>query len=80
MLKEYRKKTTIKAEQFDGSDEMIDKYNLRSYGSDTWVLPTDYNFVPIVKGVYIITDEDGFHDVCYPDIFRRTYEEVKDDE
>lgn len=28
MLREYRKKTTIKAEQFDGSDEMVKKYNL----------------------------------------------------
>lgn len=25
MLHEYRKKTTIKAEQFDGSDEMAEK-------------------------------------------------------
>ena len=28
MLHEYRKKTTIKAEQFDGSNEMVRKYNL----------------------------------------------------
>lgn len=76
MLKEYRKKTTIKAEQFDGSKGMVEKYKLHSYGPETWVLPTDYNFIPIVKGTYIITDEDGFHEVCYPDTFRQTYEEV----
>lgn len=74
MMHEYRNKTTIKAEQFDGSDEMIEKYRLHSYGPETYVLPMDYNFIPIVKGVYIVTDEDGFHEVCYPDVFRRTYE------
>lgn len=80
MLHEYRKKTTIKAEQFDGTDEMIEKYRLHSYGPETWVLPMDYNFIPIVKGVYIVTDEDGFHEVCYPDVFHRTYEEMSEDE
>lgn len=74
MMHEYRNKTTIKAEQFDGSDEMIEKYRLHSYGPETYVLPMDYNFIPIVKGVYIVTDEDGFREVCYPDVFRRTYE------
>jgi len=29
MLKEYRKISTIKAEQFDGSDEMIEKYQIK---------------------------------------------------
>lgn len=28
MLKEYRKTATIKAEQFDGSKEMIEKYSI----------------------------------------------------
>lgn len=74
MIHKYRKTALIEAEQFDGSDEMIEKYRLHSYGPKTWVLPTDYNFIPIVKGTYIITDEDGFHEVCYPDVFRRTYE------
>ena len=32
MLHEYRKKTTIKAEQFDGSDEMMKKYGLKKFG------------------------------------------------
>lgn len=30
MLHEYRKKTTIKAEQFDGSDEMMIKYSIQA--------------------------------------------------
>lgn len=29
MLKEFRKTATIKAEQFDGSQKMIDKYDIR---------------------------------------------------
>ena len=74
MIHKYRKTALIEAEQFDGSEEMIEKYRLHSYGPKTWVLPTDYNFTPIVKGTYIITDEDGFHEVCYPDVFRSTYE------
>ena len=74
MIHKYRKTALIEAEQFDGSEEMIEKYRLHSYGPKTWVLPTDYNFTPIVKGTYIITNENGFHEVCYPDIFRRTYE------
>ena len=29
MARTYRKTATIKAEQFDGSDEMVDKYGIR---------------------------------------------------
>ena len=32
MLHEYRKKTTIKAEQFDGSKEIAEKYGLKKFG------------------------------------------------
>ena len=35
MLKEYRKTATIKAEQFDGSKEMMKKYRLID-GSDAF--------------------------------------------
>lgn len=73
MQHEYRRKTTVKAEQFDGSDEMIKKYRLQPYWPGTWVLPT-YKFGPIVKGMYIILDEDKVYDVCSPDVFHRTYE------
>ena len=37
MLHEYRKKTTIKAEQFDGSDEMAEKYGLKKFGWEGFV-------------------------------------------
>ena len=33
MIKVYRKTATIKAEQFDGSDEMVDKYELIDAGT-----------------------------------------------
>lgn len=76
MKHKYRRVVTVEAEQFDGSDEMIKKYKMRPYGQDTWRLSTDWNFIPITKGCYIITDEDGLNEVCYPDIFERTYERV----
>ncbi len=80
MIKEYRKKTTIKAEQFDGSDEMSNKYDVH------WHIG-EYGFVPylstkegkmiIKKGAWIATGIDGEHWPIANDIFRRTYEEVK---
>lgn len=33
MIKVYRKTDTIRAEQFDGSDEMVDKYELIDAGT-----------------------------------------------
>ena len=32
MLHEYRKKEPIKAEQFDGSKEIAEKYGLKKFG------------------------------------------------
>lgn len=79
MLHKYRKTGFIEAEQFDGSDEMINEYWLKHYGPDTYVLPNDYNFTPIKIGTYIATDIDNpplFRRAIAPDIFERTYERV----
>lgn len=75
MLHTYRKVTFVKAEQFDASDEMIKKYRLHSYGPNTWVFPWDYNFSPIVKNDWIITDEDDLTSVLSPEEFEEEYEE-----
>ncbi len=75
MLKKYRKVEFVDAEQFDGSEEMIKRYKLVGYGPDAYRFSWDYSFTAIVKGDFIITDEDGFHDVVSEDVFREDYEE-----
>lgn len=82
MIKEYRKKTTIKAEQFDGSDEMANKYNMLwelDLREDMLIpyLPTREGKMFIKKGDWIATGIDGEHWAIADDIFCRTYEEVK---
>lgn len=82
MLHEYRKKTTIKAEQFDGTREMAKKYDIRDslrvgYGlfhSEIYRLPTKEGIMTIHVGDWIATGIDGEHWAIADDIFRRTYE------
>lgn len=80
MLHEYRKKTTIKAEQFDGSTKQIARYKVHIVGSTSWgdasyfLLPTKEGNMKINKGDWIATGIDGEHWVIADDIFRRTYE------
>lgn len=82
MIKEYRKKTTIRAEQFDGSDEMANKYGM------LWVLdpredilipylPTKEGKIFIKKGDWIATGIDEEHWAIADYIFQRTYEEIE---
>lgn len=55
MLHEYRKKTTIKAEQFDGSDEMMQEYNITDDGfGDTYTFRFDNNCLPLKQGWWIV--------------------------
>ena len=83
MLKEYRKKTTIKAEQFDGSAKMARKYGGKinpEYcifaGEPRFVLPTKEGGMKFDTGDWIATGVDGEHWAIANDIFRRTYKEV----
>ena len=79
MLKEYRKTATIKAEQFDGSDEMIEKYSI------TPPMPLDPDYTintlegDMVLGVgdWIATGVEGENWAIADEIFKKTYEEVK---
>lgn len=83
MIHEYRKKTTIKAEQFDGSAEMMDKYLIVVLGTLTrgkvidgcpCVLKTKEGAMNLHLGDWIATGIDGEHWVIADDIFHRTYE------
>ena len=88
MIKEYRKKTTIKAEQFDGSDEMVKKYSVVDMANVTsvplhgprWFLLTKEGTMELYENDWIATGIDGEHWVITDSIFRRTYEEVNKDE
>ena len=83
MLKEYRKKTTIKAEQFDGSTKQIARYKVHIVGPTSWgdvsyfLLPTKEGNMKLDKGDWIATGVDGEHWVIEDSIFKRTYEEVE---
>ncbi|KAF0343818.1 hypothetical protein GBO93_07150 [Pediococcus acidilactici] len=61
MLKEYHKTATIKAEQFDGSEEMMKEYGIQ-----------------LNIGDWIATGVNGEHWAIDGEIFKKTYEEVKD--
>lgn len=82
MLHEYRKKTTIKAEQFDGSVGMKKKYHIVDkatfsnvpYHEDRWSLPVRYGFATVWLGDWIATGIDGEHWIIPDEIFQRTYE------
>ncbi|WP_413627701.1 hypothetical protein R4B61_00420 [Fructilactobacillus vespulae] len=83
MLKEYRKKTTIKAEQFDGSEEMIKKYSIDfipDFGNEDfcYFLDATYANNMIIKiGDYIVTDINDERYAISADDFNKTYEEIK---
>ena len=81
MLHEYRKKTTIKAEQFDGSDEMMKKYGLKKFGWEGFVRTRNsldnFDFgAPLIfsKGDWFIEGDNGKINVLSDKEFRRTYE------
>ncbi|WP_251908342.1 DUF1642 domain-containing protein [Lentilactobacillus kefiri] len=75
MIKTYRKTTTIKAEQFDGSNEMADKYRIKydeafmgSFG-----IETPEGWIEIKACDWIATGIDGEHWPIADDVFRKTY-------
>lgn len=81
MQHEYRKKTTIKAEQFDGSIEMMQEYSIKAdreaayfAGFPLYTIPTKEGNMGLHEGDWIATGVDGEHWVIADDIFRRTYE------
>lgn len=81
MLKEYRKTATIKAEQFDGSEEMIKKYGIGTImltiDNYQYYIKTLEGDLVISIGDWIATGVEGEHWAIDDEIFRKTYEEVK---
>lgn len=73
----YRKIEPIKAEQFDGSDKMIEKYQLvkNTIFEGDYALPRLYGPIIIVReGDWIITDSVGDFSKMSDKEFRQTYE------
>lgn len=86
VLREYRKTATIKAEQFDGSFEMMGKYPITYAPFLTSIAPPRYSlrtlegYFEIKVGDWIATGEKGEHWAIKDDIFKQTYELVEDQE
>lgn len=88
MIKIYRKTETIKAERFDGSEEMIDKYHVRcdteymlsddqlKYSMGPYQIETLEGFLNIGVGDWIATGVNGEHWPIADDIFKKTYVEL----
>ncbi|KON40141.1 prophage P1 protein 31 [Lactiplantibacillus plantarum] len=79
-MKVYRKTATIKAEQFDGSDEMVDKYELIDAGTmlGTHHSPEVYltGSGKLCVGDWIATGANGDHWSIADDVFKKTYAEL----
>ena len=83
MLKEYRKTATIKAEQFDGSEDMIKKYGIGKFkkftkgnGESIFIVETTEGSFQLNIGDWIATGVEGEHWAIADEIFNKTYEEV----
>lgn len=80
MIKVYRKTDTIRAEQFDGSDEMVDKYELIDAGTmlGTHHSPELYltGSGKLNVGDWIATGVSGEHWTIADDVFKQTYAEL----
>lgn len=88
MIKVYRKTATIKAEQFDGSEEMVDKYHVRcdtqymlsddpiEYTTVPYQMETLEGFLNINAGDWIATGADGSHWIIPNALYEQQYGEL----
>ena len=78
MIKTYRKIATIQAEQFDGSNEMVNKYHIEY--DEAYVVPfrieTLEGWIGIKTCDWIATGANGEHWLIADDIFKKTYVEA----
>lgn len=80
MIKIYRKTATIKAEQFDGSNEMIERYDmgfqLAPNGKGGAIIKTLEGDLLVHVGDWIATGVNGEHWPIADDVFKKTYAEL----
>lgn len=82
MIKTYIKVATIKAEQFDGSDEMVKKYPIEKmsiFGADhiEFHILTLNGWVILDVGDWIVADDSEKYQVIDDDNFKKSCTEVK---
>lgn len=77
MIKTYKKVATIQAEQFDGSTEMINRYNIDVDDYGNCAIPTLEGMMELEPDDWIAIGVDGEHWVIRDDIFKKSYAEVK---
>lgn len=80
MIKVYRKTATIKAEQFDGSNEMVERYDmgfqLAPNGKGGAIIKTLEGDLLVHVGDWIATGANGEHWAIADDVFKKTYAEL----
>nr|WP_050480165.1 DUF1642 domain-containing protein [Lactiplantibacillus plantarum] len=80
MIKVYRKTATIKAEQFDGSNEMVERYDmgfqLAPNGKGGAIIKTLEGDLLVHVGDWIATGVNGEHWLIADDVFKKTYAEL----
>lgn len=82
MIKTYRKTATIEAEQFDGSAEMINSYQIGIPRSGyighkpSYILYTLEGAMNLEVGDWIVTSVKGERWVIADDVFKASYVEV----
>lgn len=79
MIKTYKKVATIQAEQFDGSDEMIDRYNIDVDDYGNCAIPTLEGMMKLEPYDWIATGVDSEHWSIRNNIFKKTYVEAGND-
>ncbi len=83
VLREYRKTATIKAEVFDGSFEMMERYPIQYAPFISEIAPPNYSlmtlegYMKLEVGDYIATGIDGEYWVIKKEIFDKTYELIE---
>lgn len=74
----FYSKQPIEAEQFDGSEEMIDKYHIAI--DNSWVVPYRINTIEGWRGVqvhaWIATGVKGEHWPIIDEVFKQKYKEL----
>lgn len=88
MIKEY--KSVVKAERFDGSEEMIRRYGIRKPQSDDSFnrfyflqvksqITNRYYYCELQIGQYIVTLASGELSIVWADVFKELFPEASND-
>lgn len=81
MFYQNNKGDIVQAEQFDGSDRMIQKYNINATRTAfifQCIMMTKYGPTYVYKHDWIITDENGEHWTVQEDEFPINYKKYDD--